>query len=166
VAIVHLIRHARPTLTGVLLGGADPPLAAQELAPVSLPVTSIFCSPLRRARQTAEFLFPRREIIIEPALAEVAYGEWDGLAFADIERRWPALTRAKQENWFGVTPPGGEPWPDFQRRVLAVWPGIRAAAPCAVVAHSGVNAVLFEAATGRPALNFHQDYCEVISLDL
>lgn len=165
--MIHLVRHARPALTGVLLGQADPPLAAEvDLAPARLDVKAVFASPLLRARQTAALLFPHHAIEVRGALAEISYGAWDGLAFTEIARRWPALAAAKQQDWFAATPPDGEPWAAFRERVRSVRLELAAAAPCAVVAHAGVHAVLREWATGAPPLDFQQDYGEVITLEL
>lgn len=165
-ALIHLIRHAATTMPGVMLGRLDPPMAAAP-APSALDVEAVFSSPLRRALETAEFLFPHHTPRVLPELAEISFGDWEGLPWLDIEQRWPDLSAAKLHDWTGITPPGGEPWSAFEQRAAAAWQIIRqSAGPCAVVAHSGVNAVLMQLATGAPALSFRQDYCEVITLDL
>ncbi len=163
--LIHLIRHAEPTLTGVMLGRLDPPLASDDHRPIALDAASVFCSPLTRARRTAELYFPGREILCLPGLAEISLGEWDGLAWSQIEAGWPQLAREKLRDWFNVTPPGGERWSDFEARVAGAWQRIRESRlPCAIVAHSGVNSVLARLAAGREISG--QQYGEVLTLEI
>jgi broad specificity phosphatase PhoE len=166
-ALIYLIRHARPLLAGVMLGRTDPPLERYDHAPLALPVDTVFSSPLRRARQTAELLFPGRGIRIVPELAEISFGDWDGLSWPEIETRWPEQARAKREDWFGIAAPGGESWSEFEERVAVAWRNILAAdAPSAVVAHLGVNSVLSKLARGTDPVTFSQEYSEVISIEI
>src|SRR5262245_33779666 len=96
-----LMRHAataanlsRPyTLQG---SRPDAPLAPQGLAQAEaaaralahLPIDAVFASPLIRARTTAEAL--GQPVTLVPEVAEVDVGEWAGLAWEDVARRWPA----------------------------------------------------------------------------
>ena len=164
-ALVHLIRHGRPVLTGVMLGQVDSALAPQSIEPSGLDVRMVFTSPLQRASQTAAMLFPHVQAIVVPQLAEITLGEWDGLAWNQIEARWPALAASKLANWYGIRAPGGEAWSEFEERVRVAWNVIvNAAKPCAVIAHAAVNHVLYRFATGaEPAKQ--QGYCEVISVE-
>ncbi|MBK9170327.1 MAG: histidine phosphatase family protein [Bryobacterales bacterium] len=165
---LYLIRHAEPEDCGVLLGRTDSLLTARgQLAAAqlsSLRVQTVFSSPLRRAVDTALHLKPP---IVLPELAEIDFGQWDGLYWKDIQRRWPDLVAAKEKDWFGVTPPGGEPWDAFVARLERMWPRILAAkAPIAVVAHAAVNSVLSHWLGGPEPLGFHQHYCEVLTFSL
>jgi broad specificity phosphatase PhoE len=154
--VIHLIRHLKPSGSGVEEGRLESPLE----------VASVFSSPLRRALLSAELFFPRHEIQRLPELAEISLGEWEGLAWEEIESRWPMLASEKLLSWFTVTPPGGESWSAFEARVDIAWSRIRAApSPVAVVAHAGVNFVLAKLATGRE-LTRPQNYGEVITLDI
>lgn len=166
--MIHLIRHARPTITGVLLGQLDAPLdSQQELSPSALTVASIVSSPLRRALETAELLFPDRKIRVIPELAEISLGAWDGKSWSEIEAAWPDLAEAKRRDWTNAVPPGGEGWQDFESRVAAAWRCIRSLpSPCAVVAHAGVNAVLAKLIIGNDPFQFHQEYGEVTSIEI
>jgi alpha-ribazole phosphatase len=162
---IHLIRHAEPAVSGVLLGRIDVPLLAPPSAS-KLVVASVFSSPLRRAYDTAAALFPDQPVTIVEDLAEVSLGEWDGLAWADIERRDPKLAAKKLDNWFGVTPPGGEDYTALQGRAAAALRTIDAARrPTAVVAHLGINAVLWHLLTGCPVAEFQQKYLEVKTIE-
>lgn len=158
---IHLIRHAEPALSGVLLGRTDPPL--QGLPPASeLVVASVFASPLLRARDTAATLFPGQRVVIIENLTEISLGEWDGLAWEEIERRYPDLAAKKLADWFGVTPPGGESHATILGRATDVLNTIHSAkGPAAVIAHLGINAVLWHLLTGSPIAEFNQSYLEV-----
>jgi broad specificity phosphatase PhoE len=167
VALIYLIRHARPSITGVMLGQLDPPLCEQAIAPTSFRAATVFASPLRRASETARRLFPHQPVHTLPELAEIGMGQWEGRSWREIEKGWPELASAKLKDWPGVTPPGGETWTDFETRVQQAWNVIRkAAGPIAVVAHAGVNAVLHHLATGSDPRAFQQGYEEVIPLEL
>jgi broad specificity phosphatase PhoE len=163
--MIHLIRHAEPTIKGVLLGQTDPPVLVGP-ASSALPVASVFCSPLLRARETAVALFPDQPAIVISGLAEISLGEWDGLSWHDIEQRDPALAAAKLGDWFGVTPPGGETYGAVIARAREALDTVRqASGPVAIVAHAGINAVLWHVLTGAPITRFHQDYLEVKSYE-
>ena len=81
----------------------------------------IVSSRLQRAAETARILGLGLGIepATDPRLNEISYGDWDGLTWAEIERRDPAAAQAKLDDWQGVTPPGGEPFEEFRNRVEA-----------------------------------------------
>lgn len=161
--LIHLIRHARPVKTGVLWGSVDIPLLATP-PPSSLLVQSVFTSPLRRAQDTATALFPSASPLILPALTEISLGEWDGNTWAEIVQRDSVAAERKLEDWFGVTPPGGEDYNAILARARAALEIIqRAPHPAAIVAHVGINAIVWQLLTGAPAAQFRQDYLEVIT---
>jgi broad specificity phosphatase PhoE len=162
---IYLIRHQEPAVLHRFLGRTDPPLspagrnASAELS--ALEVHTVYVSPLRRARETAEAI--RREPVVLPELAEIGFGEWEGLTWGEIEQRWPQLAERKADDWLGVTPPGGEPWPQFCARVeRALAQILLAPQPVAVVAHLTVNAVLAAHLLGADPQRFQQNYGEVI----
>jgi broad specificity phosphatase PhoE len=164
VPLIHLIRHAPPAIRGVFHGSHDVPLASEVLPPSALDAASVFASPLQRARRTAEMLFPEHEIRILPELAECSFGEWEGKPWEAIQERWPELASRKMSDWRGITPPAGEPWDEFCKRVEKAWTIIRnAPPPIVVVAHGGVNSVLARLIAGRDPFTFQQDYCEVLT---
>ncbi len=151
-----LIRHGISENHRALLGSSDPPLSpegrrqveslADELADTG--IEAIVSSRLRRATETARILGRRQGLPPEtdPRLNEISYGEWDGLTWAEIERRDSAAARAKLDDWRGITPPGGEPFDKFRARVDdAVRDLLRSGGgTVAVVAHVGVNALVEE----------------------
>lgn len=163
--MIHLIRHAEPAICGVLLGRLDPSVA-EAPQPSHLEVRSVFASPLKRALDTATSLFPLTNPTVLPDLSEISLGAWDGLTWAEIEQRDPLLASQKMHDWFGVAVPGGEDYAAILSRAAAALILIRQSPlPAAVVAHAGINAVLWQLLTGSPAVEFRQDYLEVKSHD-
>lgn len=160
---LYLIRHAEPAVTGVFLGCRnDVPLKGDAPA-FDLPVDVVYVSPMTRARQTAEgFSAPK---VVVPDLREIDFGEWGGLPWEDIERRWPIMRGHR--NWFGMTPEGGEQWEDFVLRVRGAVRGILTdRRPKAVVAHGAVNAVIAGELGGVDPRHFKQRYGEVTEFEL
>ena len=125
--------NAAGTIAGSLdvelttLGRDQARLAARALE--SEPITAIYASPLRRARETAQ---PIAEALGLPVtiLEEIA------------ERNWGALEGMPRGSHVrGIKPPGAESPEAFMRRVLSGFARIDAAMPL-IVAHSGVFRVL------------------------
>ena len=163
---MHLIRHAEPEVQGVLLGRTDVALRPAAIPAAPFPVATVFASPLRRARRTAELLFPDQPITILDGLAERDLGEWEGRSWNEVQQGWPDLAGSASRDWFGTTPPGGEPWGRFVERVVSTWNVVRQAEkPIAVVAHAGVNAVLSQRIAGRNPAEFQQAYLEILTLE-
>lgn len=153
-------------MTGVLLGSSDVLLLDEKIGASSLAVDYVVASPLRRARRTAELLFPEAAITVVPELAERGLGEWELKSWKEVEAGWPELASRAGADWFGFTPPAGEPWMDFAARVTSGWRRISHSRATAIVAHVGVNSVLAHLAAGREIASFQQDYLEVISFVL
>jgi len=112
------------------LGGSDPGLTdegraqvrstADWLAPLAEGIDVVLSSPVRRTRESAEVLGARlgREVVVEPGLAEMEFGAWEGLTFAEIRERHPD----EVDRWLGSLdhpPGGGESFRVVERRVLA-----------------------------------------------
>lgn len=144
-------------------GGFDAPLheqgraQAQALAGELLArggVDAVVCSPLLRARQTAEYVAAACgvEPVVVDGLAECGFGEWDGLTFAEVKASWPRQIEA----WLRATdvaPPGGESFAECaarveqaRREVVAAYSGQRVA----VVAHVTPVKVLVASALASP----------------
>jgi broad specificity phosphatase PhoE len=119
--------RGNPSLTGV--GRAQAAGAAGLLA--STQIDAIVCSPLDRARQTADEVNVGRglDVRIDDRLIETDFGEWEGLSFARARERDPEL----HGRWMGdtsVAAPGGESFDQVHTRVdsvlqrlLAEYPG-------------------------------------------
>ncbi|WP_419945660.1 histidine phosphatase family protein [Candidatus Poriferisodalis sp.] len=127
--MLMLVRHGRTSANaaGLLQGRADNELdavgmeqAEQIAAALSLPddrPDRILCSPLLRARQTAEATAKLLglEISVDARWSELDYGEWDGIPVSEIRtERWQRW-RADP----GFAPPGGESLAELNERVAA-----------------------------------------------
>ena len=105
---IWLIRHAMPDIPlgerWCVGGRSDFPLgtpgrlqaALLPFAPELRGVQAVFCSPLTRAKETAAALRP--DPVVVPGLEEQDMGEWDGLSFAEIKKRVPALYAAREQD--------------------------------------------------------------------
>jgi probable phosphoglycerate mutase len=146
------------------LGGANPPLndegraqaraTADWLAPLADTLDALVSSPVRRTRETAEILGERLglEVELEPGVAEMEFGAWEGLTFAEVGERHPdELSR-----WLGDldhAPGGGESFRTVERRVLEGRDRLLAAHPgstVVVVSHVTPIKTLVAAALGAP----------------
>lgn len=152
-------------MTGVFLGCKnDVPLKATP-PPFDLDVDVVYVSPMQRARQTAESVNAPKVVVDD--LREIDFGSWGGLSWEDIEAQWPELAAGKLRNWFGVTPPDGEPWDDFVARVRRALDEIlKDGRPKAIVAHGAVNAVIGGTLGGLDPIHFKQKYAEVSEFDV
>jgi broad specificity phosphatase PhoE len=165
---LYLVRHAEPYVTGVLLGQSDPPLSDRGLRQagnLQLACEMIYTSPLQRALQTA-VASGRAEVVRIPEFAEISLGQWDGLTWAEIEQKDSELASRKLNDWTGVTPPGGEPWADFERRVTAGLARVLAGScDAAIVAHLAANSVIANRIAGSDVSSFQQEYCEILEYE-
>ena len=162
---LYVVRHGEPALRGVMLGRTDPPLSEAgraQMRGVHVPAALVFTSPLRRAVESAELLARGAEIVVLPDLAEIGLGDWDGKSWDEIEAMDADLARRKLEKWTDVTPPGGEPWPEFTARVQsALQVVVLRGVPAAIVGHIAVNACIAHLVAGLDPLAFRQEYGQV-----
>ena len=115
---IDLVRHQATDLNdGSFLGQRRDPDIISDLLPASVQrYNAIYSSPLKRAMQTAQQLFPDTEIRQETALTEIDYGEAEGLDIGELTRRFPSVI---QEWTAGQDPafPNGENSRDVLARV-------------------------------------------------
>ena len=93
---------------------------ADWLGPLAGRIHAVVASPVRRTVESAEILAAafEREVELEPGFAEMEFGAWDGLTFAEVGERYPDDLKA----WLGsldVAAGGGESFRVVQERVLA-----------------------------------------------
>ncbi len=119
----------------------------------------VVASDLMRARQTAQAVAQAHglQLHFDPALRERCYGGFEGLLYAEIERRFPAEFAAWQGRDIDAeVPPGtnqGETFRQFHARVTGAILGWAQAHPgktLALVAHGGVLECAYRAALGLP----------------
>jgi alpha-ribazole phosphatase len=138
--LLHLMRHGEPELTGRMLGRTDCGATAAGIAAcvaqtARLEIGALVSSDLRRTRVAAEAIAMVRErpLTIDPRWRELDFGDWDGLAAADLDSA--ALGRFWQDP-DRDPPPGGERWSALVARVGAAIAALDPA-PTLVVTHAG-----------------------------
>jgi probable phosphoglycerate mutase len=98
--VIILIRHGQTTTNAknLLVGRSDPELTelgerqARALQPLLLGVKEVWCSPLLRARRTAELAIPHVTPIVKDSFIEVDYGSLDGSPLSVVtDEQWHAF---------------------------------------------------------------------------
>lgn len=102
-------------------GRAQVRATAEWLSPMIGEVDALISSPVRRTHESAEILGEVLgfEVETEPGIAEMEFGSWDGLSFAEVQEQYPDELSA----WLGdleYAPGGGkgESFRDVADRVL------------------------------------------------
>ena len=72
----------------------------------------IYCSPLKRTKQTLEAIFPNQEFIEEDGFTEISLGDWEGKKKETVNQ---SLRKDFQKGKY--TPPYGERHEDVEKRV-------------------------------------------------
>jgi alpha-ribazole phosphatase len=160
-----LVRHGETVWNAEarLQGRTDLPLSplgrqqASALAGVVVTETvhALYASDLRRAWETAEILADPLGLQVqpEPRWREMAFGDWEGLTFAEIQQRDAAALAAWQADPMRIAPPGGETLAQVSERVGAALAGLIATCQertAVLVAHGGPLRVLLCLALGLP----------------
>jgi alpha-ribazole phosphatase/probable phosphoglycerate mutase len=154
---VVLVRHTETeeSARGRCYGRLDVGLSPRGLrqakaladALAGLPLAAVYSSPLARALDTARSLAAARalEPTVLEALAELDFGDLEGLTYDEIGAERPELFRAWMDEPALVRFPGGESLADLRARVLPALEQIRGRherESVAVVAHGGVIRVV------------------------
>jgi len=117
------------------------------------PIAAIYASDLVRAWKTAEAIaLPHGiDVVAEPGLRERAFGDFEGLSFAQIDADLPVQARLWRTRDTEFAPEGGgESLRLFKARVLltaATLAARHAGELIALIAHGGVMDVLYRLAT-------------------
>lgn len=150
---LYLIRHGQTdwNLAHRIQGKKDVPLNETGRQQAKLlaegmknrPVEKVFTSQMLRARETAEILADSQHVplYLVKGLEEIHYGEWEGLTWEEIEKKFPEEYEKRQENLADHRPPGGENQMDVVERAVRATNAIRQdlssshATSAAVVSH-------------------------------
>ena len=156
--IVFYIRHGETdwNVTGRLQGRHDVPLNARGRTQAmhcgeilrelfardgcNVAELDFVSSPLGRARTTMELAraplgLPADGYRIEPQLAEIAFGEWEGFTIAQLHSRDPQRIAAREQDKWHFVPPGGESYQAVSLRMREWYEGL--ARDTVAVAHGG-----------------------------
>ncbi len=178
-----LVRHGEPEVSaaGRCYGKLDVGLAERGREQVQraarwlepLPLHAIYASPRRRAYESAGILAAGRalDVRVEDQLCEIDFGEFEGLTYEEVERRYPNRYRLWMERPTEVTFPGGESFKMMRERVMRVTTNIRLALAgriVALVTHGGVNRIILADALGmasKDIFRLGQSYAAVSMID-
>ena len=101
------------------------------------------CSPLSRARETAEILFGEA-VPADHRLREMDWAEWEGRTLADLRAEIGDLMTAWEARGLDFRAPGGESPREVQARVLPfLAERARAGTPTVAVCHRGVIRAIY-----------------------
>jgi broad specificity phosphatase PhoE len=130
---------------------------------------ALWCSPLLRARETADVV--ARRIGLTPRedarLMETDSGDWTDRSFADVQAEDPAEFARFKDGDPTFAFPGGESFAQQGVRVAGAFHDIkRAEAPTLVVCHGGVIRIaLFQRTKDRDALSDSVPNATIVPLD-
>lgn len=114
---------------------------------------SLWCSPLARARETADVVAARLglEPVEDPRLAETDAGAWTDRLFAEVAAEAPERFAAFVAGDPAFAFPGGESFSDQQERVCAALAHVEATGPlpALVVCHRNSMRLALERRRGR-----------------
>ncbi len=158
--VIYLVRHGQTvwnradrrqgqrdsplTLRGIDQARAVGNLLNDLVGQAPLPIIS---SPLGRAWQTAAIIAEMRgletsDIIHDDRLAEVCYGQWEGLTVAQIRETHPEMWARRQADRWSIAPPGGESHAMLQQRAATWLTEQDKTRDIIVVGHGALNRVL------------------------
>lgn len=153
-----VLRHG-PTVwngEGRLQGTTDIPLGPEGEAVVKgwrLPAPADgwkrWCSPLQRARRTAELVQPSAPVIVDSRLREMSFGIWEGKSVAQLRAEGGERFAEAERLGLDFHPPGGES-PRMTMERLQGWTAELAAAgePAVAVMHKAAIRALLALAVG------------------
>ncbi|MFH1035381.1 MAG: histidine phosphatase family protein [Pseudomonadota bacterium] len=139
-------------------------------------ISAVYSSDLQRARLLADAIArgnnPRRKVEVLESLRELNLGQWEGMSFQEIARRYPQDLAARQADLASFRIPDGESLedlaarlvPSFQQMVADNQGGI-----ICVVAHAGVNRVILAKMLGAPldrVFRLEQEYACLNMIDV
>ena len=179
-----LVRHGQTTWNREerFRGQSDVPLNETGLSQASATArriaaewrpSAVYCSPLLRARQTAQAIAesPGLPVQPHPGLNDINFGLLQGLTVPEAAERWPDVVHT----WFNTPhlaqPPGGERLGEVSRRAIAAVNELVTLHPgdtIVVVGHLVLNRVILLGITGLGLDRFWrigQDTCAINVFD-
>lgn len=156
--LLYYIRHGETdwNVEGRLQGQRDIPINARGRAQarqcgailrdlfvcdkVNAAALDFVASPLGRARETmaiarATLGLDPAAYAVDPRLAEVGFGSWEGFTAAELQARFPAVYAERARDKWRFTPPGGESYATMSARIRDWYDGL--SRDTVVVAHGG-----------------------------
>jgi broad specificity phosphatase PhoE len=102
-------------------------------------------SPLVRARETMQIMratlgLAPDDYAVDPRLAEISFGEWEGLTYAEVMQRDPDVVAGREADKWNFRPPSGETYHEVALRAAAWHASLQQ--PTIVAAHGGTARAL------------------------
>ena len=123
-------------------------------------IDAVYCSPLRRARQTAEAI--ANPLILHarphPGLLDIDYGAWEGLTIPEVRQRWASALETWLKSPQLAYIPGGETLKTVRLRASGALREIaerHQGQTVVIVAHTVVNRLLLMGAFDIDNQHFH-----------
>lgn len=165
--IIDILRHGEPVGGSKYRGQIDDPLSERGWQQMRTAVEDrsewqqIVSSDLSRCADFARELAARLAIGVElePAFREVGFGSWEGKSASELLAEDPEGTAAFWRDPINNTPPGAEPLPVFQQRVIGAWQGLlerHSGKHVLLVGHAGMMRILLLNALGLSLESFYR----------
>ena len=149
---ISIIRHGLTYANenGIYIGSTDLSLSDKGCAELAAKmdefeypkVHRVYSSPLKRCTETAEILFPDRELVISEGMRELNFGEFEGKSVDEL------VNRKDYKAWLGggrdARPPKGESLEEMTARIYASFHNIiidmmnNGLTHCALITHGGI----------------------------
>ena len=162
--IVWLIRHGSPDgMDGRCYGRYDAPLSAEGIQQAKVvaerlareSISHVYSSGLSRAVETARIIAEEHHLSVETIddLAEIDFGEFEGLRYEDIERRYRDVFQSWMTRPTETEFPNGESFTQLSARAIRVMDLLisrHRKQSVVVVTHGGVLRVVLGKALSIP----------------
>lgn len=151
--IIDILRHGEPVGGSKYRGQLDDPLSEKGWQQMRDAVAGrnewqqIVSSDLRRCADFAHELGAELNLKVElnPGFREIGFGDWEGKSAEELLMEDNAAISAFWSDPVRNTPPGGEPLPDFQQRIVTTWLDLldrHAGKHLLLVGHAGMMRIL------------------------
>jgi alpha-ribazole phosphatase len=101
-------------------------------------VDEVYCSDLKRCRETAEIINFGKDIEFSKNLREMNFGEWEGKKWKEVLASGKDEFTRWKDDWINRSVPGGESFRDMSRNVISEIERIKnGSGKKAVVTHGG-----------------------------
>ena len=118
--LAYMVRHGATALSAEdrFSGSSDPPLSeegqlqarAAAMRLVKVKLAAVYCSPLKRAMQTAQAIASLHQLkpVAMDGLREIDHGRWEGLTQSEVKQRFGEEHAHWSDDPFTFAPVGGE----------------------------------------------------------
>ncbi len=181
---IILVRHGQTEWNRVdrFRGRADVPLNETGIAQAEATglrmydewqPSAVYSSPLSRAVRTAEAIAKHFDLPVQihPGLADIDYGEWQGLTPDEVRDRWPAALHAWYLQPDAAIIPGGETLAQLRSRSISAVNELssrHAEQTIVLVGHTVINRIILLGVLGLGNERFwhiKQDTCAINVFD-